>query len=317
MRIIFISLLLIFVSSSLLAGDKGPPLRADYPAKEVAKGVYVIHGPLGLPSPENQGFMNNPVFIVTGQGVVVVDPGSSVQAGEMVLAQVRKVTDSPVVAVFNSHDHGDHWLGNQAIVTAYPDIPIYGHPNLLKSMERGTGEQWVDIMLQLTEGATLGTEVVPANHPVDHGAVLNFGETRIEVMHFGQAHTDNDILLYLPEQKVMLLGDVACYGRIPRMIDGSFTGSVATLNKVLAAGATIFVPNHGPTAGPEAATDYRDYLDLVYSEAKKGYEQDLSDFEIKPKLLPLMNRWKDWVDFDIEFGKHISHAYLEVEAADF
>jgi hypothetical protein len=65
----------------------------DYPAEQVAPGLYVIHGPVDYPNPENQGFMNNPAFLVTETGVIVVDPGSSVQTGEMVLRQTRAVTD--------------------------------------------------------------------------------------------------------------------------------------------------------------------------------------------------------------------------------
>ncbi len=91
--------------------ERGPALP-DYPAEQVATDVYVIHGPADYPNPENQGFMNNPAFLETDDGVIVVDPGSSVQSGEMVLRQIRKVTDKPLIAVINTHVHGDHWLGN-------------------------------------------------------------------------------------------------------------------------------------------------------------------------------------------------------------
>jgi len=66
------------------AGERGPAVP-DYPADRIAKNVYVIHGPLTTPNPENQGFMNNPGIVITGAGVVIIDPGSSVQSGEMVL----------------------------------------------------------------------------------------------------------------------------------------------------------------------------------------------------------------------------------------
>src|SRR5688572_10749145 len=77
----------------------------DYPADRIAAHTYVIHGPRAIASVANQGFMNNPAFIVTGEGVVVIDPGSSVQAGRMVMKQLRKVTDKPVTHVLNTHVH--------------------------------------------------------------------------------------------------------------------------------------------------------------------------------------------------------------------
>jgi len=106
------------------AAARGPEVP-DYPADLVASGLYVIHGPVGYSSPENQGFMNNPAFLVTETGVVVVDPGSSVQTGEMVLRQIRKVTDKPLLAVLNTHVHGDHWLGNQAMIAVAPEVDIW------------------------------------------------------------------------------------------------------------------------------------------------------------------------------------------------
>ena len=118
----------------------------DYPLTKIAPHTYVIHGPLGYPSAENQGFMNNPGFVITSDGVVVIDPGSSLQAGRMLLKQIRTVTKKPVTHVFNTHIHGDHWLGNQAIKEAYPKARLIGHPEMIKKTNEGEGEQWVKLM---------------------------------------------------------------------------------------------------------------------------------------------------------------------------
>ena len=129
-------LLLMLVAGAAYALQKAAPLRGEWNPEQIAPGVYVIHGPTELPSPSNQGFMNNPAFIVTDAGVVVIDPGSSVQVGEMVLARIGRITDKPVLAVFNTHVHGDHWLGNQAIRARYPDVPIYGQIGRASCRER-------------------------------------------------------------------------------------------------------------------------------------------------------------------------------------
>jgi glyoxylase-like metal-dependent hydrolase (beta-lactamase superfamily II) len=248
---------------------------------------------------------------------VVVDPGSSVQVGEMVLSQIRRITDQPVVAVFDTHVHGDHWLGNQAIFEAYPKVKIYAHPQMMARVEKGAGAQWLEVMMDLTGGATAGSRVVSANSPVNEGNTITVGGIDFKVLHDGKSHTDNDIMLLLPQKKVIFLGDNAGYGRMLRLNDGSFQGNISNLNRAVASGATVFVPGHGPTAGAEAATEYRDYLQTIYDGVKEYFEQDLSDFEIKPKLLPRLARWKDWTDFDSLMGSHVSLAYLEVEAAEF
>ena len=317
MKTLQLILLSLVLGTSAARAEKAPPLRADYQAEQIAEEVYVIHGPLGVPSPQNQGFMNNPAFVLTGAGVVVIDPGSSVQVGEMVLEQVRKVTDSPVVAVFDTHVHGDHWLGNQAIAEAFPVAKIYAHPRMIERVEQGAGEQWLEVMMDMTEGATSGTRVVSADSPVNDQTELRIGDVTFRILHDGQAHTDNDIMILLPEKSVIFLGDNAGHGRMLRMNDGNFKGNIRALDRALASGAKVFVPGHGKSGGPEAATEYRDYLQAVLDGVKALFEEDIPDFEMKPRLLPKLARWKEWVDFDSLVGSHVSIAYLEVEAEAF
>ena len=188
-----------FLFPLLSIAAKGPALK-DYPAEQVTDNVYVIHGPLGMPNPENQGFMNNPAFVITNDGIVVVDPGSSVQTGEMLLRVMAKISDKPVIAVFNTHIHGDHWLGNQAIRAAYPDIPIYGHPNMVALIEAGEGRTWVDLMERLTEGKTVGTGITGPTKTVDNGDTFKYGGITFRVHHYGKAHTTSDIMIEIPEQ---------------------------------------------------------------------------------------------------------------------
>ncbi|MCB1802130.1 MAG: MBL fold metallo-hydrolase [Gammaproteobacteria bacterium] len=308
---------MLLLSGAVFALQKAGPLRGEWTPEQIAPGVYVIHGPAELPNPANQGFMNNPAFIVNDAGVVVVDPGSSVQVGEMVLARIEAITDKPILAVFNSHIHGDHWLGNQAIRARYPDVPIYGHERVGPKVLAGAGTQWVQLMLQLTENATAGTEVVKPDHPVKDGDEIAIGGLTYAIMNNNKAHTDTDIMVLVKEKGVMFLGDNAGHGRILRLEGGSFAGNVEALENALATGATVFVPGHGPSGGKEVAERYRDYLHTVYTTAQQGVEDGLTDFEIRPLLEPKLGPWEKWAGFDIELGKHINGAFLEAEAAAF
>ncbi|NCZ85471.1 MAG: MBL fold metallo-hydrolase, partial [Burkholderiaceae bacterium] len=89
---------------------KGPPVK-DIPAKQISKHVWLIYSPDGFPTPENRGMMANVTFVVTSKGVVILDTGASLQIGEMAIRMIKKVTDKPVIAIFNSHYHGDHING--------------------------------------------------------------------------------------------------------------------------------------------------------------------------------------------------------------
>ena len=308
---------LLLLTGAAYALQKALPIRGEWAPQEIAPGVFVIHGPKELPSPENQGFMNNPAWIVTEQGVVVVDPGSSVQVGEMVLARIERITDKPVLAVFNSHIHGDHWLGNQAIRAKYPDVPIYGHERVGPKVIAGAGTEWIELMLNMTQNATAGTEIVKPDHPVKDGDVIPVGGLTYAVMNNDKAHTDTDIMLYVAERELIFLGDNAGHERILRLEGGSFPGNVEALNNALATGAKVFIPGHGPTGGPEVAERYRDYMQTVYSTAMEGVDEGLADFEIRPMLLPKLDPWKGWAGFETELGRHINAAFLEAEAALF
>lgn len=305
-------------SPAVVASERGPALP-DYPAEKIGSGVFVIHGPTQYPTPENQGFMNNPAFIVTEAGVIVVDPGASVQSGEMVLRQIRQVTDAPLIAVLNTHVHGDHWLGNQAMRAEAPEVPIYGHPKMIAAIEAGAGAQWIDLMMRATDGATQGTEVVIPNKSVDAGDVLEIGGLSFLVYHYGQQHTHSDLMIAVPEHGLLFLGDNANNGRIVRMDDGSFTGLINGLEqiKTAAAGADVLIPGHGQTGGWEIVDENLSYLNTLYDGVAELYDENLSDFEMKPVIAERLSTFEDWAGFDDELGKHISLAYLEVEANAF
>ena len=86
---------------------EGPPVR-DIPARQLSPHVWMVFAQDGFPTPQNQGMMANVLFVVTSAGVVVIDSGGSLQIGQMAIRMIRRVTPLPVVAVFNSHYHGDH-----------------------------------------------------------------------------------------------------------------------------------------------------------------------------------------------------------------
>ncbi|NCA70728.1 MAG: MBL fold metallo-hydrolase, partial [Sphingobacteriia bacterium] len=238
------------------------PVVPDAVAHEVAPGVFTLYGDVNHPTPENQGFMANSSFILTDAGVIVIDTGSSLRIGEMLLRQIRKQTDKPLLAVLNTHVHGDHWLGNQAMVADTPDVPIYGHPKMLELIEQGAGEQWLAIMMNATAGATVGTELVPPTRTLDDGDELSVGGLTIKAHHYPNVHSTSDLMFEIPERGVLFLADNANNGRIVRMDDGSFRGSIEALEgiKSRVSGAAVLIPGHGQVGGWEIIDAYLGYL---------------------------------------------------------
>jgi glyoxylase-like metal-dependent hydrolase (beta-lactamase superfamily II) len=309
-----VTVLLLLTASPCWAEATAVP---DQSAVQVAENTWVIHGPMDYPNPENRGFINNPALVVTPAGVVIVDPGSSVQIGEMVLRQMRALTEKPVIAVLNTHVHGDHWLGNDAVHRAFPQAPIYGHPKMIAAIDGGIGEQWVDSMNRLTDNAVAGTEVVGPTHPIGDGTVLDLGGVEFRVHHTGTAHTNNDLMIEVVGEDLLFTGDNATNGRILRMDDGSFEGNAEALELALSLDPKVVVPGHGQTAGPELIEAYQAYLEGLYAAVAELYEEGMSDFEMKDAVHARLGPYHQWAGYDTELGRHISLAYLQVEAAEF
>ncbi|MGB0723496.1 MAG: MBL fold metallo-hydrolase, partial [Gammaproteobacteria bacterium] len=127
------------------------------------------------------------------------------------------------------------------------------------------------------------------------------------------AHSKTDVMIQVVEDGVMFLGDNVTYGRLARMDDGTFLGNIDACQVAIDSGAKIFVPGHGPTAGVEVPTSFKTYLETVYQSVEVLLDEDLQAFEMKPLILEKVRDYESWVDFDINFGKHISLAVLEVE----
>jgi len=257
-------------------------------------------------------------IVLTSKGAVIVDPGGTLQSGEMVLRAVKKLTDKPVIASFNTHVHGDHWLGNQAVANAYPDAPIYAHPNLIAEVAAGEGERWVNIMLNASNGKSRGTKVVNANHALNNGDKITLGDTTFDIYNYGVAHTDTDIMIAVNGNKVLFMGDNLINGRLGNTRDGNLKGLIETNEKVIdTVHPEVIVPGHGPSGGLAMFNHSIDFFRILYKTVRQLYEDDVSDYEMKPAVAAALADYKDWEDVDALLGKTINQAYLEIEAEDF
>lgn len=312
MRVIISFLFLISISG--LAWSKDIP---DYPAKKITANTHVIHGPLEYPNEKNMGFMNNPGFVITSNGVVVVDPGSSLYTGQMLLRQIRKVTDKPVTHVLNTHVHGDHWLGNQAFSETFPKAIFMAHPKMIAAAKNGEAVRWVNMIERLTRGASKGTEAVIPDNAVNDSYQFKTGGMTFKIYAPGKAHSGTDIMIHVVEESVVFGGDNILNQRIARMDDATFRGNINACDVAIKINARHYVPGHGPTSDAKMVANFRDYLATIYKQVGFYYEQGMSDFEMKPKVIAQLKDYQKWSGFDVEVGRHINLAMLEIEAAMF
>lgn len=299
---------------------RGPAIR-DYPLVPVSEHVSIIFTPDGFPTPENQGMMNNVTFVNTRQGVVVVDAGASVQIGEMSIRQLERHIKKPVIAVINTHYHGDHWLGNHAYVDRYGDqLPIYAHQGTIDAVKGIQGSLWLSLLAKATDQATMGTRIVPPNTPLTHGAELKFGDVTLRIHHYGVVHTPNDLCVEVVEDGVTMVGDIAMNRRIANMDDGSYVGTFKAYDALEKNTRTkMWVPAHGRPSEQLLAWN-RELFEGIYQPCVQAVKDGLPLDAAKARVLKdprVASRARETQGFEANIGKYVSLAYLEAEAAAF
>ncbi len=287
-----------------------------YRFEKIKQNVFVIHGPLSLPNKENAGFINNTALIVGKNGLIIIDPSGSYPAGRQILAQARRLSKKPFIASFNTHVHGDHWLGNQAFAKEYPDIKTYGHEEMIAQIKEGRGDYWVALMESLTEGASHPTKVSMPEFGVKHLQEINIDSEKFRIHSpTEKAHTSTDIMIEHLNSKTLFVGDNAFNQRLGFFDETSnIHDTIKNLEYVLTLDVDFYVPGHGKSGSAEyALKPYLNYLKTLVAEVKKGYDDDLLDYEIKPILRAKLVRYQDWFGFEEALGKDINKVYLEIE----
>jgi glyoxylase-like metal-dependent hydrolase (beta-lactamase superfamily II) len=313
-------IMLCAVHASVWAHDSQTPSSIEHiPLERISPHIYVVQGTQELPNPGSRGFMNNPAAVLTDNGVIIVDPGSSAEIGKELLKKVREISDKPVVAVFNTHVHGDHWLGNQGIRELYPEVPIYAHERMIERVDAGEGEAWIKQFMEMTGNAIEGTRVVGPNVGLIGGEVLVLGGLTLRIHHTGRAHTDHDLMIEVVDDAGLFFGDIVAAKRVPNSDvpqDASFKGSITAIRTLLDGPSTLFIPGHGHSGGREVPEASLRFLEKLRAAVTKYYEQGLADYEMKEQISAELIEFRDWHNFD-ELGKVISYVYQEIEAENF
>ena len=317
LQLIGVVLSLTLVSSALHAAPAGVN---DYPMSphQVAEGVYAVVTPTReLPNPDNKGWNSNSAFVVTGDGVLVFDTGSSEVIGQALRRTIREVTDQPVRWVVVSHGHGDHWLGNAAF--AAPGVEIIASPQVAEHM-RTDGERWVGEFDRMTQGATGTSRIVPASTIVDARTRQVLGDTEVVILPSGGAHSPGDLLVWLPERRVLLAGDVIYSERMPSTFAADLRQWIAVLEDIQAFEPTpdVVVAGHGGVTDMAGVRRLHSLLSDLWTAVQTGYDSGKADFEMVPDVRRALAEYRDdYPGLDEKLQRDIGHVYLQVEAAAF
>lgn len=279
----------------------------EYSWQQLAPNVFagIRQDPFELPQE------GNTLFVVTDAGVVVFDAGGSPLMGESIVAKVRSVTKQPITHVVISHWHGDHMRGLQSIRAAFPNVSIISTPfardliassqdkwlkrrvsmvpNIRKAFNAAfekkvdmsgrpliaAEEAWLRKGLAITDDLdreNQRTAFVVPNTTFTDRIVLFLGSTEIQLLHPGKAHTAGDVILWLPQEKILATGDIV-NGPVPLMPSPYARDYIDVLGKLKALGFTTLVPGHGAI---EHDTAYIDLLVELFESATKQMRASLA-----------------------------------------
>ena len=273
---LFISLLLacsIASSDARLTGealynsDKAPDsMLYDLPQK-VVPGVWSAIGATAPGTYANSGHNNNLSFVITGDGVLVVNAGDNYLLAKALHDEIKKITDQPVKYVVLENGQGHAVLGSN--YWQEQGVPVIAHADAAHEIEEQSFAL-LEVMQERVKEKARGTKTVMPDETFTDKKVIELGGVRIELLNLGPAHSPGDIIVWLPEKKLVISGDMAFHQRMLPLFEHTDSKAwIETWDKFEALGAEVVIPGHGAPTDMETVRKYtRDYL--VYLREQIG-----------------------------------------------
>ncbi|MBC7378721.1 MAG: MBL fold metallo-hydrolase [Burkholderiaceae bacterium] len=248
-------------------------------ARQISASAWFVQGDAALGSPVNRNFISNAGFVVTPAGVVVIDALGSPQLARDLLDEIEKITPQPVTHVVVTHYHADHVYGLQefrkrgARIIAQRSALEYIHSDTATARLRASRidlAPWIDGK----------TELVLPDQWIDGPTELVVGGQRLRLQPVGPAHTPEDLVVFVPSERVLFAGDIVFRGRIPFVGQADSRHWIDALDTLIKMDAKVVVPGHGElsTAARDDLQLTRDYLSFL-RESMRSAARDMEPFD--------------------------------------
>jgi glyoxylase-like metal-dependent hydrolase (beta-lactamase superfamily II) len=256
--------------STFPAGDDS--LRTQpFATRRLAHGIYAVPGDSGRGSEGRP----NAGFIVTGEGVVVVDALASPEQGQRLLRTIRQVTRQPIVWLVLTHHHPDHHFG--AIVFRRAGAKVIAHPDTrVLASEAGRDALVADWTRVVGIDAMRGFEFADVpDRPVTATDTLRLGGRTIVITHPGAGHSAGDLMIWLPSERVLFAGDVLVEDGVTMVVDGSSRELLRALRTIDSLNPRVVVPGHGaiPRVAATLVARTRDYVSGLEADMRRAVER--------------------------------------------
>ncbi|MFI5209258.1 MAG: MBL fold metallo-hydrolase [Gemmatimonadales bacterium] len=255
-----------------------------YPVRRLAGGVYAILGDTGLGAEGRP----NAGFIDTRDGILVVGGLASPVQGEAVVRTIRTISQRPIVWLVLYAHHPDMQFG--AIALRHAGAKVIAHPDIrVLAIEAGPDQMLADWDQVVGLQEMIGFEYADQpDWPVTTIDSLRLGNVRLQFIHPGSAHSAGDLMLWLPDQRILFAGDVLVADGITMVVDGSSSQMLKALDLIDSLNPKFIVPGHGAIP-PQPATLIeltRQYLTELREAMSRALERGLSQRKALDSLPP-------------------------------
>ncbi len=281
--------LTLLMSTAAVATDY-PPTSVDMHLEQVTADIFYVQGAAGVAT-ENEGFVSNSGFVITGDGVVVFDALGTPSLAHALLRLIHTKTDQQIRRVYTSHYHADHIYGLQVFKEA--GARVYAPRGANDYLDSETAaERLEERRFSLDPWVNDNTYLVPPDEIISRSSSFTLGSKRFTINYQGKAHSDGDLIMLVEPDRVLFSGDLIFEGRIPFIGNGDTAHWLETLERLETTGVHALVPGHGPASFEPAATLAltREYLAYLRDNLGRGVEELMSFDEIYAAI--------DWSRFE-------------------
>jgi len=284
------SLFLLLAYFLLPTSDSRPFARGLYEIREIKPGIFIwvpddVLDQDGDPQFNRTGTAG---FIITSEGVVVVNSTNTPSHARELLYEIRKRTDLPVRYVINTDSHADQMLGNEVFVDQQAIIVSTS----IAAAEMRRYRQ--DLVRRLREDENWRLQArMRGIHPTqpgqtfDHEMTIRLGSQEIKLLSMPGAHSAGDSVVYLPGAKALFLGHLFENGFFPRLASSDVRRWIETLQQVESWDVDTYVPGHGPPGDKKQLAEFRGFLAWLVREVETRIQQGKPLEEVKRELNPL------------------------------
>ena len=298
----------------------GPDWDYNLKPVQVSERVWCFFGALEMPTKDNAGDMSNSCYIKGDTEWIAWDSGPSFIFAEQAYAAMKKIADMPVKSVIVSHEHDDHWLGNNYYKEVH-GATIYGPASI---NENYYGPRHIDgkdypgmqtrMIKTLYQNAIRKTVLVKVDKSFEETTKFTISGVNLEYVKVGYAHSEEDWFLYLPDDKVVLVADVVMNGRVTSNRDGIVVGQINALNAIKSREWNHLVPGHGFITDKTAADESVLYFSLLKDRVLEKMEEGVvADFITKEVTL---DEFRDKDLYYVLSSGNVFRSYEELEMYD-